>query len=211
MEKIKENNMNLLIISSSQRKGSQSAKIANYLAKSQTEFSHVRHIDLCQQNIPLWDGEESTKFDDSHDWSAINQQIQQADAFVLITPEWGGTASPRLKNLLMMCDSTDTGHKPSLLVSVVSGVSGAYPIAELRMSAFSNNKMVCIPDHLIIRNVEEILNHMTNSANQIDDNIRHRIGYSMHTLKHYSQSLKVLRTNLLNHTYPNQQRYLYGM
>jgi len=209
--------MNLLIISASQRTQSQSAKVAEYITTCDTEFNTINHIELCKQRLPLWDGEETSKISDKSDWLAINAQLKIMDALILITPEWGGTASPLLKNLLVMCDAADTGHKPVLLVSVVSGISGAYPIAELRMNALSNNKLVAIPDHLIIRNVEEILNtdnvisQTDKSATRRDKNIRHRIGYSLHTLLHYSQTMKSLRTALENNTYTHEHLYAYGM
>jgi NAD(P)H-dependent FMN reductase len=210
--------MNLLIISASQRTESQSAKVAEYLTNSSTQFSKVRHIELCKQRLPLWDGEESSKQNDNSDWLAINSQLQTMDALILITPEWGGTASPLLKNLLMMADAADIGHKPVLLVSVVNGISGAYPIAELRMNAFSNNKLVAIPDHLIIRNVDEVLNTVNESTHRDEDvitrrdkSIRHRIGYSLHTLLHYSQAMKSLRETLQVSTYDNEHLYQYGM
>ncbi|ALO33335.1 NADPH-dependent FMN reductase [Colwellia sp. MT41] len=210
--------MNLVIISASQRTQSQSAKVANYLADNSSQFSAVQHIELCKQRLPLWDGEEISKQQDDSDWLAINAQLQTMDALILITPEWGGTASPLLKNLLMMAQAADIGHKPVLLVSVVNGISGAYPIAELRMNAFSNNKLVAIPDHLIIRNVEEILNTI-NEHNQQEDHaitrrdksIRHRIGYSLHTLFYYSQAMKILRETLQGNTYNNEYLYPYGM
>jgi NAD(P)H-dependent FMN reductase len=206
--------MKLLIISASQRSPSQSAKVANYIAKTNQDFSDIGHIELCKQQLPMWDGEAASKLASNSDWGAINQQLISADALVLVTPEWGGTASPLLKNLLMMADSCDTGHKPVLVVSVVNGISGAYPIAELRMNAFSNNKLVAIPDHLIIRNVEEILNdyeHQTKDITDRDQSIRNRIGYSLHTLQHYSQALKSLRRTLQNNVYHNEHLYTYGM
>ena len=210
--------MNLLIISASQRTESQSAKVAGYLADNSMQFSKTCHLELCEKRLPLWDGEDSSKKSDDSDWQEINAQLQTMDALILITPEWGGTASPLLKNLLMMAEAADIGHKPVLLVSVVNGISGAYPIAELRMNAFSNNKLVAIPDHLIIRNVEEILNTINkdnlqeNSAiTRRDNNIRHRIGYSLHTLFHYSQAMKSLRETLQGNVYNNEHLYQYGM
>ncbi len=113
-----------------------------------------------------------------------------------------------------MAEATEIGHKPVLLVSVVNGISGAYPIAELCMNAFSNNKLVAIPDHLIIRNVEEILNSHDIETKQItarDKSISHRIGYSLHTLHHYSQALKNLRECLQSNAYENEHLYPYGM
>ncbi|WP_019029624.1 NAD(P)H-dependent oxidoreductase [Colwellia piezophila] len=210
--------MNLVIISASQRTQSQSVKVAKYLAENSNQFSDISHIELCKQRLPLWDGEASSKQQTDSDWQKINNQLQTMDALIVITPEWGGTASPLLKNLLMMAQAEDIGHKPVLLVSVVNGISGAYPIAELRMNAFSNNKLIAIPDHLIIRNVEEILNTMNGPSQQEDEtlarrdnSIRHRIGYSLHTLFHYGQAMKTLRDSLQSATYHNEHLYPYGM
>jgi len=206
--------MNLVIISASQRKQSQSAKVAQYLSKVSTGYKKVMHFELCQYQLPLWDGEQTSKFLKSCDWGMINQHLNEADAVIVITPEWSGMASPLLKNFLMMCSSLDTAHKPVLLVAVSSGISGVYPIAELRMNALKNNKLVAIPDHLIIRNVEEILNDHKDRASPLskaDEYIRHRIGYSLHILSKYSKSLKTMRTELLTQPYENEKQYSYAM
>ncbi|OUR63068.1 NADPH-dependent FMN reductase [Colwellia sp. 39_35_sub15_T18] len=206
--------MNLVIISASQRKQSQTVKVVQYMAEAAIGYENIVHLELCQLQLPLWDGEQVSKLAASSDWLMINKHLQEADAFIVITPEWSGMASPLLKNLLMMCEAEDTGHKPALLVSVVNGISGAYPIAELRMNAFKNNKLVAIPDHLIIRNVEEILNadkKSTSAFTERDAHIRHRIGYSLHTLQKYSSALKTLRAELINQPYENEAQYSYGM
>ncbi len=206
--------MNLLIVSASQKTNSQSAKVARYLAETTEHFEQITHLDLCQLNIPFWDGEQSSKEDVTSDWLSVEAQLDSCDAMILITPEWGGTASPLLKNFLLMCDGQQTAHKPALLVSVVDGISGAYPIAELRMNAFKNNKLVAIPDHLIIRNVTEILNNFNNNSQRISDResrLRQRIGYSLHTLKHYAKTLKNLRTALNNDPFVGEQNYIYSM
>jgi len=210
----KDKNMNLLIISASQRINSQSNKVAQYMAETIVGFESINHIELCRQKLPLWDGEQSSKNSTDSDWLNINEQLIKADALILITPEWGGMASPLLKNLLLMCASEDTAHKPTLLVSVVNGISGAYPIAELCMNAFKNNKLVAIPDHLIIRNVEEVLNDSaqnTSILNTRDSSIRQRIAYSFHILKHYAQTHKTLRAALSAEPFANEHKYTYGM
>jgi len=149
--------MKLLIVSSSQRAESQSAKVAEYLTGVAIEYDEVNHVDLNQIQLPLWDGEQKSKLDNLS-WRKLSQKISNMDAIILITPEWGGMASPLIKNFLLMCEEKDTAHKPVLLVSVSSGIGGVNPIAELRMNAFKNNKLVAVPDHLIIRNVTEVLN-----------------------------------------------------
>jgi len=204
--------MNLVIISASQRKQSQSVKVAKYIAESVTGYEKVTHFELCQYNLPLWDGDPASKSAELSDWPLLNEQINQADALVMITPEWSGMASPLLKNVLLMCSGQDTAHKPVLLVAISAGVSGVYPIAELRMNAFKNNKLVAIPDHLVIRNVADVLNSDNESElSDKDNNIRDRIGYSLHVLYHYSETFQALRTNLSIHPYNNEENYSNGM
>ncbi|MCL1145059.1 NAD(P)H-dependent oxidoreductase [Shewanella sp. 10N.261.52.F9] len=202
--------MELAIVSASQRSPSQSAKVARYLSEKSSAFTKAHHIELCQYQLPFWDGEANSKAADGSRWPLIAQQIKNADALVLITPEWGGMASPIMKNFLLMADNQDTAHKPALLVGVVSGISGAYPIAELRMNALKNNKLVATPDHLIIRNVEEVLNSQKASSER-DLHLRERIDYSLHMLAQYSEALKIVRINHQQHAYPKQQEYTYGM
>ncbi|MGB0895623.1 MAG: NADPH-dependent FMN reductase [Parashewanella sp.] len=196
--------MNLLIISSSQRKQSQSKKVALYLQQQASEFKNVTTIDLCDFDIPLWDGENK-----GSDWKHISKSLMQADAILLITPEWNGTASPLLKNFLLMCSHEETAYKPVLLVSVSSGIGGSYPIAELKMNAFKNNKMTPTPDHLIIRFVENMLNSEVNDEH--DKNLRSRIRYSLHTLSLYATSLYQVRAHLRDFPTPEQHRFSYGM
>jgi len=204
--------MKLVIISGSQRKQSQSAKVAEFLRHHSQTFDEVNHIELCNFDLPFWDGEQSSKDDDSSTWQYISHQLIHADAFILITPEWGGMATPILKNFLLMATSAETGHKPALLVSVVNGISGAYPIAELRMNALKNNKIVAVPDHLIIRNVEQVLNTQTSQPlEQRDRSLRDRIGYSIQMLHQYSKALATIRSHQLSNLHPKQQEYSYGM
>ncbi len=206
--------MNLVIISSSQRKQSQSTKVARYISEITKGYENISHLELCQYQLPLWDGEQKSKLNEHSDWLMINRRLSEADALIVITPEWGGMASPLLKNFLLMCSSQETAHKPVLLVSVSSGISGVYPIAELRMNAFKNNKLVAIPDHLVIRNIEEVLNDQQDGISPIsnhDDQLRKRIDYSLHTLHKYSKALKAMRAEFLSQPYENESQYSYGM
>ncbi len=45
-----------------------------------------------------------------------------------------------------------------LIVAVSSGAGGAYPVAELRMSSYKNSRICYIPEQIIIRDVENVLN-----------------------------------------------------
>lgn len=182
--------MKLLIISTSQRPDSQSAKVGRYIAESSFSSPHtmgydtIHHLELCLFNLPFWDGEENNK---GEHWPEIEHRVDEANALVLITPEWGGMASPLLKNFLLMCTREETAHKPTLLVSISDGISGTYPIVELKMNALKNNKLVPIPDHLIIRNVSHVLNAIPEGARDIA--LRERVQYSLYMLHQYAQAL----------------------
>ena len=201
--------MKLLIVSASQRPGSQSARVAGYLSEHASQFGEIQHIELCRYDLPFWDGDRDGTRIKASDWHKISPQVEQADALVLITPEWGGMASPMLKNFLLLCDNQDTAHKPALLVAVTSGISGAYPIAELKMNALKNNKLVPIPDHLIIRNVEQVLGE--GEIDTREQGLRARIGYSLHMLAQYSVALSSIHLQHQDQRYPKQQEYVYGM
>ncbi|GAA5219075.1 hypothetical protein GCM10025776_34920 [Corallincola platygyrae] len=140
----------------------------------------------------------------------MSQPVRDADALVLITPEWGGMATPIMKNFLLMCGLNECAHKPALLVSVVSGISGAYPIAELRMNATKNIKLVAVPDHLIIRDCTEVLNS-AQAESPRDSRLRDRVDYSLHMLHQYAKALKPLREEAHTNPHPNQGNYPYGM
>lgn len=201
--------MNILIVSSSQRTPSQSANVANYIAEHSPQFQSVTNIELCKFQLPFWDGDRASPALLNSDWHEISILVKQADALVLITPEWGGMASPLLKNFLLLCDGQDTAHKPTLLVAVSGGISGAYPIAELKMNALKNNKLVPIPDHLIIRNSENVL--QDGELDMREQHLRGRIDYSIYMLHQYSIALKTIRDNHQHQPYPKQQEYSYGM
>jgi NAD(P)H-dependent FMN reductase len=213
--------MKLVIVSGSQRQHSESAKVAAYIVSVASQYKTVQHIELCKYQLPFWDGDDKSKSAPGCDWPLISEALVKADALVLITPEWQGMTTPILKNFLMMCAPDDTAHKPALLVSVVGGISGANPIAELRMNGCKNNKLVAIPDHLIIRNVGDVLNTVADETGEStgestqnstrDKSIRHRIGYSLHTLHQYSQALAQVRQCQQQQPYPQQEQYSYGM
>ncbi|MCG9711492.1 NAD(P)H-dependent oxidoreductase [Shewanella insulae] len=201
--------MKLLIVSASQRPASQSARIAGYLSEHANQFSDIQHIELCRYDLPFWDGDINGAALKASDWHRIAPLVEQSDALILITPEWGGMASPMLKNFLLLCDNQATAHKPALLVAVSSGISGAYPIAELKMNALKNNKLVPTPDHLIIRNVEQVLGDGEIDARE--QGLRERIGYSLHMLGQYADALGAIRQRHREQPYPKQQEYVYGM
>lgn len=147
---------------------------------------------------------------DSPVWQSVAAKMNAADAFILMTPEWAGTASPLIKNLLLMSNLNDTAHKPVMLVGTSSGINGAYPVAELRMNGLKNTKLIPVPDYLVVRNIDQILNEAKATTEQ-DENMRARIDYCLAMLNHYAKAMLPIRENFLQQEKQIQQRYAYGM
>jgi hypothetical protein len=93
-----------------------------------------------------------------------------------------------------------------MAVGVSTSRGGTWPIAELRGSSFKNNHLCWTPEHLVIRNVGNILNE-TEAVDEDEVYIRGRIDYALGILRGYANALSQVRASgLIDHeTYP------YGM
>ena len=191
--------MNTAIICGSHRNGSQSAKVGNWLKKAIERSGHSASItDLSHSALPLWD--EGVWAKDPKwvsIWNPIEDRLKAADSLVIISPEYAGMASPAIKNFFLFCGGPLVAHKPALLVAVSSGTGGSYPIQELRGSSYKNCRILYVPDHLIIRGVEGLMNDDQPSKNFAKDSVEHivraRAEYSLTMLELYSTALKPVR------------------
>ena len=132
-------------------------------------------------------------------WGPISKHLAQAQAFVVVSPEWSGMVPAGLKNLFLLCDNDELAHKPALIVAVSASSGGAYPINELRTSSYKNTRICYIPEHIIVRNVESLLQGDT-AASPHDESLRKRIDYSLKLLLQYSKALAGIReSGVLDH------------
>lgn len=192
--------MKISIISGSHRNPSQSEKVARYIEKTLNRgFDDIEPwvFTLADNPLPLWD---QTLWEDNEEWNEllapIKQQLSESDALVIIAPEWHGQVPAGLKNFFLLFSRFELGHKPALIVTVSSVDGGAYPVAELRMSSYKNNRLCYIPEHLILRNVEKILNEDdADNDSGADAYFRERIFWSLGILRGYAVALKSMRVD----------------
>ncbi|SEG38227.1 NADPH-dependent FMN reductase [Vibrio hangzhouensis] len=197
--------MKITIVSGSQRANSQTLNVANYLATlAKPHFEHVNVLDLHQLELPFWNEGVWQGSEEWKQWEPIAHVLKQSDAFIFITPEWHGMATPALKNFLMLTTDEELAHKAALLVSVSASVNGVYPISELRMTGNKNNHVCFLPDHLIFRNCEAILTaeHKCNDQHQHD-----RSEYTLQLLAAYAKALAPVHRDMVNTGKP----FRYGM
>ncbi|CAM3545272.1 FMN-dependent NADPH-azoreductase [Vibrio aerogenes CECT 7868] len=189
--------MKLMIISGSQRANSKSLLTGQYLSSlaGESGFTDSEVLDLHALNLPLWNEDFWQKGSHSQAvWQPVKQALKEADAFIFITPEWHGMATPALKNFLLLTTDQEMAHKPALLASVSASVNGVYPISELRMTGSKNNHVCFLPDHLIFRDIDTLLDE---SLNCHDARFDQRVRYTMTLLSAYAQALGPVHHDML--------------
>jgi NAD(P)H-dependent FMN reductase len=198
--------MQVSIIVGSHRRVSNSQKVGKYLVNRLIAIDpeiQTYTLDLGLTPLPLWDEDFGKRNDLGVDsnaqnwakiWNPISTELQKSDALVIISPEWNGMATPAIMNFLLLCKPVDTGHKPALLVAISASRGGAYPISELRASGYKNNYISHIPDHLIIRNADQMLNDFDPESGEKEElYLKKRVDYSLKILLAYAKALKPLR------------------
>jgi len=190
--------MKITIISGSHRQNSQSRKVADHiqatlLAERLCDEAEIYSLE--GNPLPLWD---QGIWEGDEKWETLlaplRETLQQSDAFVVIAPEWHGQVPAGLKNFFLIAGKNEVGHKPALIVTVSSADGGAYPVAELRMSSYKNNRICYIPEQVIIRNVESVLNaNPEDNSPDADSYFRERILWSLQVLRAYADALKPVR------------------
>lgn len=183
----------IVVLSGSSRSDSQSLKVANYLRQrllslDLCDSSEV--IDLATAHLPLWPED-----DPKNTWSVQQPILRQATALIVISPEWNGMACPALKNFFLYAGLKELGHKPALLVGVSAGQGGAYPVAELRASSYKNCRILYLPEQLIIRNVEAMMNSEA-SDDEDDGRIRARADWALRMLSQYEAAFRDIRAGI---------------
>lgn len=203
--------MKYFIVSGSTRENSQSYKVSTYLMTILESMgygvnSHI--LDLAIANLPLWNEnlwDNRAEWDKT--WLHYSNLLSECDAIIIVTPEWGGMVPAALKNFFLLCSNLELFHKPALIISISSGNNGAYPIAEIRMSSYKNTKICYIPEHIIIRDVESVLNNFRETQNEYDAYIQERIIHTMKILNVYASCFRPLRGNEIICS----NKYIYGM
>ncbi len=192
--------MKISIISGSHRQASQSEKVARFIQgmlESQKLCDSTWLFTLAGNPLPLWD---ESIWEGDPDWQRqlgpISQQLASSDGFVVVAPEWHGQVPAGLKNFFLMWSKGEVAHKPALIVTVSSADGGAYPVAELRMSSYKNNRICYLPEHVIVRHVERVLNDDAGQNDpDADDYFRARIRYALGILVEYAKALAQVRAS----------------
>lgn len=190
--------MKITIVSGSHRRRSQSEKIGRYAeAVLKEDFDGIEPYlySLADNPLPLW---EESIWENDETWverlAPVKKRLSGSDAFVVISPEWHGQVPAGLKNFFLMFNRFELGHKPAYIIAVSSATGGAYPVAELRMSSYKNNRLCYIPEHLIVRDVEKVFNESPEDNDpDSDPYYKTRLNWGLGILIGYAKALKTMR------------------
>ncbi len=193
--------MKIGIICGSHREDSQSEKVARYIERALIDQGHCDDTWLyllASNPLPLWD--EGIWAGDA-DWQAriapLSEELSACDGFVVIAPEWHGMVPAGLKNFfLVFTGGGELAHKPALIVTVSVADGGSFPVAELRMSSYKNNRLCYLPEHLIIRYVDTVFNaDPADNKESAQEYFEARLAYCLRLLKEYSSAFRGIRAS----------------
>lgn len=191
--------MKITLISGSHRQEAQTLKVARHIQRTLEDgiCEQTALVNLANNPLPLWD---TGVWDGDAEWARrldpVRAELASSDGFVVLAPEWHGQVPAGLKNFFLLFGQQELGHKPALIVTVSSGDGGAYPVAELRMSSYKNSRICYLPEQVIVRHVESVLNEDAASNNaSADDYFRARIAWALGILREYAVALRQVRAS----------------
>ncbi len=122
--------MKIEIISGSPRTNSVTRRVAIHLLEllSNTTEHEIGLIDLKDWDLPLMQPVFSSVDHTPPQWKPLSERIFGADAFILVSPEYNGSYSPAMKNLIDHFPKQH--HKPFGIVTASPGVMGGIRAAQ---------------------------------------------------------------------------------
>ncbi len=189
----------VLVISGSTQESGQSLKVAEYFKLCLSKLGVENHLlDLHALDLPFF-GLHLKDDAWQQRWQKEEVYFKKADGVVLVSPEYNGSASSAIFNLMVYVGDS-LAHKPVLPVGVSGGRGGAYPLANLRQNGFKDPAYNLIPGSVIVSHVNGVLNDQSfagqdSRLNEEENELRLNIDRNLQMLLAYAKALKGL--NLL--------------
>ncbi|MGQ0827364.1 MAG: NADPH-dependent FMN reductase [Bacteroidota bacterium] len=156
----------IAIISGSIRIGRQSHNVATYFKNYITEnnLASTEILDLKEFNFPVFEERLMYQKDPSEKAKLFSEKIKNADAVIIVSPEYNGGYPASIKNTIDLLVK-EWYHKPVGLVSVSSGGFGGVNATALLQSVLLKIKAV-VPATFPVPKVEENFDEHGNAINK---------------------------------------------
>lgn len=200
--------MKITIINGSNREEAQSFRIAKWLEEKvkskkdlEVDLIDLRKVDMTFVPDEFWAGESDSAKAMATEYAKLND----SDGVIIVTPEWGGAASPVLKHFILMSGHS-MAHKPALVFGVsATPVGGIRPIEDIK-HLFKNTRTVFLPEPIVVNNVNNFLQGDEQDEKH-NEYLTKRTDYALDLLEEYSKALKQVR----NSGKINHEDYPFGM
>jgi len=198
--------MKITVINGSNRAEAQSYRIAKWLKEELNKKDiKVNLVDLREVGMTFvpdeyWAGES----DAAKAMRAEYENMADSDGIIVVTPEWGGAASPVLKHFILMSEKVSFAHKPVLVFGVsATHTGGIRPVDDIK-HLFKNSRGVFLPEPIVINDVNNFLQGDERDQKR-EEYLTKRADYALELLIEYSKALKQVRdSGVIDHeTYPH--------
>ncbi len=166
--------MHIEIISGSPRSNSVTHRVATHLLKHLTNNTdhEINLLDVRDWNLPPIETVFKSVDDTPSPFKALSERMFNADAFILVSPEYNGSYSASLKNLLDHFPKQH--HKPFGIVTASPGALGGIRAALQMQSLVIALFGLVSPSMLLVPGVEEKINPKGNLLEKkFEHNVHH--------------------------------------
>lgn len=161
--------MNLTIVSASTRIGRQSHRVALGLANYFRNHPNLQITiaDLAEYQLPLFEEVIHRHPEPPAAIVELGKILQQADAFLFVTPEYNGSYTPALKNMVDTYNKTEFARKAIGIVTVTSGGLGGMRAA-MQMQQLIPALFAYTAPHMLL--VPQLAHKFDEEGNLLDEN-----------------------------------------
>jgi len=164
--------MRIEIISGSPRTNSVTRRVALHLQTllKETTDHEIGLIDMQDWDLPVLQTVFSSVENTPEEWRPLTQRIFSADAFILVSPEYNGSYTPALKNLL---DHFPKQHrKPFGIVTASTGALGGIRATQQLLLLIPALFGIPSPYLLVVPGVDK---KFDKEGNLVDESFLHNI------------------------------------
>jgi len=164
--------MRIEIISGSPRTNSVTRRVALHLHNllKETTDHEIGLIDMQDWDLPVLQTVFSSVENTPEQWKPLTQRVFAADAFILVSPEYNGSYTPALKNLL---DHFPKQHrKPFGIVTASTGALGGIRATQQLLLLIPALFGIASPYLLVVPGVDK---KFDKEGNLIDESFLHNI------------------------------------
>ena len=160
------------IISGSPRTNSVTRRLALHLQKqlSQNTDHEIGLIDMREWELPSMQSVFSSVDNTPEQWKPLSERVFAADAFILVSPEYNGSYSPAMKNLLDHYPKQH--HKPFGIATASLGAMGGLRATQQLLLLVPALFGIASPYMLVVPGVDK---KFDKEGNLVDQSFHHSV------------------------------------